>query len=130
KGLPAVPKLFFGFVDVRDVAELQVKAMETPAAGGKRFLASAGTLSLLQAANIVRPAFPAYAAKLPRYELPDWLVRLLTPFDRRLAGNVGLLGLAREADASAGEALLGRKFIPAAEAIRAMATSLIAQKLV
>ena len=37
--MPAVPQLGFTFVDVRDVADLHIRAMTDPAAGGQRFIA-------------------------------------------------------------------------------------------
>ena len=40
KGMPAMPRLGFSFVDVRDVADLEIRAMTDPAAGGKRFIAT------------------------------------------------------------------------------------------
>ena len=39
-GMPGVPRLGFSFVDVRDVAELELAAMTAPAAGGERFIAT------------------------------------------------------------------------------------------
>ncbi|HSD24861.1 MAG TPA: NAD-dependent epimerase/dehydratase family protein, partial [Solirubrobacterales bacterium] len=36
KGLPGVPRLGFNFVDVRDVADLEIRAMTSPDAGGQR----------------------------------------------------------------------------------------------
>jgi dihydroflavonol-4-reductase len=43
------PRLSFGVVDVRDVAELHVLAITHPAAVGERFIASAGdAISLLE----------------------------------------------------------------------------------
>ena len=41
-GMPAAPRLVFGVVDVRDVADLHLRAMSNPAAKGERFLAAAG----------------------------------------------------------------------------------------
>jgi dihydroflavonol-4-reductase len=41
KGMPGVPRLGFSFVDVRDVADLQIRAMRAPEAAGERFLARA-----------------------------------------------------------------------------------------
>src|SRR5215210_4376540 len=38
-GMPAMPRLGFNFVDVRDVADLQLRAMASPDAGGERFIA-------------------------------------------------------------------------------------------
>ena len=40
--VPGCPDLWFGGVDVRDVADLHLKAMTDPAARGERFLATAG----------------------------------------------------------------------------------------
>jgi dihydroflavonol-4-reductase len=37
-----VPKLYFGVVDVRDVADLHIRAMTHPSTKGERFLAVAG----------------------------------------------------------------------------------------
>ena len=40
--MPGCPRLSFGLVDVRDVADLHLRAMTHPAAKGERFLAVAG----------------------------------------------------------------------------------------
>ncbi|HEY1885654.1 MAG TPA: aldehyde reductase, partial [Roseiarcus sp.] len=40
--MPGCPDLWFGVVDVRDVADLHLKAMTAPAARGERFLATGG----------------------------------------------------------------------------------------
>jgi nucleoside-diphosphate-sugar epimerase len=128
--VPAAPRIGFGIVDVRDVAELHVRAMEAPDAGGRRFLASAGSLSFIEAAKILRAAFPAYAGKIPRFELPDWVVRLYALFDADVRSNLDSLGVVKRFDARAAEALLGHPFVPAAEAVLATARSLIERKLV
>ena len=128
--VPMLPKISFGIVDVRDVAELQIKAMETPEAGGKRFITTGGLLSLKGAADALRQALPERAAKIPRYELPDWLVRLIAPFNPQLRAYAGSLGIVKKIDNRAGEALLGHPFVTPGEAAIAMGRSLIAQKLV
>ena len=38
--MPAIPRLGYSFVDVRDVADLQISAMSAPAAAGERLLAA------------------------------------------------------------------------------------------
>ncbi len=54
-GMPACPRLSFGVVDVRDVADLHLRAMTHPAANGERFLAVAGgAVSLLDVATILK----------------------------------------------------------------------------
>jgi nucleoside-diphosphate-sugar epimerase len=76
-GVPACPRLYFGVVDVRDVADLHVRAMTHPAAKGERFLAVAGDcMSILDIARVLRRRMGASAKKVPRFQLPDWLVRI------------------------------------------------------
>ena len=79
---------------------------------------------------MLRPAFPAYSRKLPRFRAPNWLVRILGLFDKDVRGNLGELGVFKRGDTSDAAALLGRPFIPANEAVIETARSLIAQKLV
>jgi len=75
--VPACPRLYFGVVDVRDVADLHIRAMTHPAAKGERFLAVAGDcMSILDMAKVLRQRMGASAAKVPRFQLPDWLVRI------------------------------------------------------
>ncbi|MEO1137600.1 MAG: NAD-dependent epimerase/dehydratase family protein, partial [Pseudomonadota bacterium] len=54
---PALPPAFYPIVDVRDVAALHVKALQTPETGGRRLIAAADTLSLKGVADILREAF-------------------------------------------------------------------------
>ncbi|MFE6960142.1 SDR family oxidoreductase [Streptomyces sp. NPDC057696] len=73
--MPVVPPVYFGVVDVRDVADLHVRALTHPAAAGERFLASDGpAISLLQLARILREHLGDAAALAPTRELtPDEL---------------------------------------------------------
>lgn len=127
---PAVPRFSFGIVDVRDIAALHLNAMVATGACGHRFLASAGTLSLLDLARALRQRFPSYTGKIPRFVVPDWVTRLYARFDRDLRDNVGSLGISRPLDASRAESLLGRPFIAPADAAAATAQSLIDMRLV
>ena len=75
--MPGVPRLYFGVVDVRDVADLHVRAMTHPAAKGKRFLAVAGDfMSMLDIAKVLKSRMGASAKRVPTRELPNWLVRI------------------------------------------------------
>lgn len=89
----AVPKVDSGYVDVRDVARLHILAMTAPQANGERFLATTGeTLSMLDVANVLRDAFPAFASQLPTKELPNAVVKaaaLANPMLKMVAGLVG-----------------------------------------
>ncbi|MFD3477116.1 SDR family oxidoreductase [Streptomyces sp. NPDC058695] len=71
--MPVVPPVHFGVVDVRDVADIHVRALTHPAAAGERFLASNGpAISFLQLAQILREHLGEAAARVPTRELtPD-----------------------------------------------------------
>ena len=125
--LPAAARISFSIIDVRDVAAAHVAAMRTP--GGRRIPIANGERSLMQMADVLRAALPERAGKMPRFEVPDWLVRLVAFVDSDIRGNVGELGVLKRVDGSPAAALLGRQLIGADEAIVASARSLIAQGL-
>jgi nucleoside-diphosphate-sugar epimerase len=91
--VPGCPRLYFGVVDVRDVADLHLRAMIDPAAKGERFLAVAGNcLSILDIARVLRRRMGASARKVPTLQLPDWLVRVVAwvdPVARQLRPELG-----------------------------------------
>jgi len=75
--MPGVPRLYFGVVDVRDVADLHLRAMTHPAAKGERFLAVSGDfLSMLGIAKILKRRLGPAAKRVSARQLPNWLVRL------------------------------------------------------
>ncbi|HQZ11727.1 MAG TPA: aldehyde reductase [Devosia sp.] len=127
--LPATARVAMVSIDVRDVAALHVKAMETPAAGGHRYPMGNGTYTLAQMADILRDAFPERARKIPKVEVPDWVARLFAKFDADMRGNIGELGTHKTTDAVDAKALLGRPFISGEEMFVATARSAISQGL-
>lgn len=128
--LPAVARINLIVADVRDVAAAHVAAMVSPEARGHRYPMGSATLSMLELANLLRAAFPDRAGKMPRFEAPDWVVRLFAAFDKDARGNRGELGSLKLADSSAVEALLGRRLIAAPDSTVEAGRSLIAQGLV
>ena len=73
--VPAMPKLSFGLVDVRDVADLHIRAMTDPAAKGERFLAIAGDYVWMRdIAKLLKARLGKAAARVPTRQLPNWLV--------------------------------------------------------
>lgn len=128
--VPAAPKMSFSIVDVRDVAAAQLAAMTAPEAAGKRHILADREMTILELARSLRPHFPALANRLPRFELPNWLVRLVGLVDRQIASNTHELGNVRRVDGSSGRTLLARPMIGAADAALATAQSLIAHGLV
>jgi dihydroflavonol-4-reductase len=105
--LPGLPRLYFGAVDVRDVADLHIRAMTHPAAAGERFLAVAGDfLSLLDVAKVLKTRMGAWAKKVPTRELPDWLVRLASLFDPAVKQITPELGKSKNATSEKAQRLL------------------------
>jgi hypothetical protein len=84
----------------------------------------------MEIAKVLQQTFPERARKLPRVELPDWLVRLYAPFDREIQGNLCELGYVRRTDALDAKALLGRPLVPDEDTITDTARSIIARQLV
>jgi len=83
--MSVVPRQRFGVADVRDVADLHIRAMATPEAAGKRFLALADgpTISYLQLAQILRDRLGPLAERVPTEEAPgDELPDLVIHNDR------------------------------------------------
>ncbi len=103
-----VPRASIGVVDVRDVADLHVRAMTVPAAAGERFLAVAGDpISYLEMARVVAAAAPEVAAAVPSRTVPDWIVRTSARFNPSLRPVAAGLGTPRVADAQKARRMLG-----------------------
>jgi len=128
--LPAVPRIRMIVVDVRDVAALHVAAMLEPSAGGRRFPVGNGTYSLMEISDMLRRSIPERAGKLPRFELPDWVTRLVSPFDAEIRANLFELGYRRTTEARDAQALLRRALVPAEETMAQTGRTAIEQKLV
>ena len=80
--LPGCPRMSFGAVDVRDVADLHIRAMTHPAAKGERFLATAGDfISFLDLAKMLKDRMGDAARRVPTRQLPDWVLHLAALFD-------------------------------------------------
>ena len=90
---PGCPKLWFGVVDVRDVADLHIRAMTDPAAKGDRFLAVSGDfMSVQEIAQVLKSRMGVWAKRVPTLRLPNWLVRLAAlqqPLVRQITPELG-----------------------------------------
>ncbi|HEY7284489.1 MAG TPA: aldehyde reductase [Vicinamibacterales bacterium] len=126
KGAPGCPRLYFGVVDVRDVADLHLRAMTHPAAKGERFIATSGdAMSMLDIARVLKARLGSAASKVPTRQLPDWLVRLVARFDPRMRQLLPLLGQVRNATSAKAQRVLGWTPRPREDAIVATAESLL-----
>jgi nucleoside-diphosphate-sugar epimerase len=60
---PALPPVHYPVVDVCDLAELHIRAMASPGAGGRRLIGAADTLSMSEMGQILRNTFPDLCPK-------------------------------------------------------------------
>ena len=124
--MPGCPKLYFGAVDVRDVADLHLRAMTDPAAKGERFLAVSGDfISMLEVGNILRDRMGMQARKVPTRELPNWLVRIASLRDPAVKQILPELGKRRNATNAKARRVLGWTPRTREDAIAATAESLV-----
>ncbi len=126
--LPGAPRLYFGVVDVRDVAGMQIKAMTAPEARGERFLAVAGEpVSIHDMAVILRQGMGEKAAKAANLrQIPDWLIRVMSLFNPLAREAMPRLGIRAAASNAKAREMLGWQFRSTEEAIVASGESLVA----
>src|SRR5438445_7042670 len=124
--LPGAPRLYFGVVDVRDVADLHIRAMTHSAAKGERFLAVAGDfMSMLDIAKVLKTRMGAAGKKAPTRELPNWLVRIAALRDPAIRLILPELGKLKNASNEKAKRLLGWTPRSNEESIVATAESLV-----
>ena len=104
--MPALPKAATNLVDVRDVADLHLEAMTSPAAAGERFIAVAGPPMLFPEIAAVMKQTP-YGAKVPTKTIPDWVIRGGAPFVGRFKEIKPLLNRRQPASNEKAERVLG-----------------------
>jgi len=127
---PGLPNFGFSYVDVRDVADLHLRAMTNPNAAGQRFIAASDFIWYPEAADMLRQTLGTAAKKIPSWRLPDWLVRLVALFDSDVKAAVDVLSVRAEYNTAKARDTLGWAPRPAREAILDCARSLIELGLV
>ena len=128
--LPGCPKLYFGIVDVRDVADLHIRAMTDPAAKGERFLAVSGDfMAIKEIAQVLRSRLGDAAKRVPTREIPNWMVKLSSLFDPAVRQITPELGKHKNATGEKAKRLLGWNPISREDALVATAESLVRLKL-
>jgi len=127
--MPGLPHMAFPIVDVRDVADLHIRAMESDAANGKRFVCVNGTLWMEDIAKLLKKEFPEEAKKAPTRVLPKYMLRIAALLGQFPKAGLRELGLNRQGDNTLARNLLGWNPRGPEEAIVATAQSLIDLKL-
>jgi len=104
--MPAVPPIGMNVCDVRDVADVHVKALLSGADGG-RYIVSSGNILLTDLPDRIRASHPAWPVKTRR--APWLLMKLYSYFDGQAASLLGKWRLETHYDAAPAAALLGRE---------------------
>ena len=123
--IPGLPGFGWSIVDVRDIADLHLRAMETPGAADQRFIGSGDFVTMADMAAILKATLGARAAKVPTRRLPDVVVRLVGLFDKEVRGQLFELGKVRRPSSRKAMEQLGWAPRPARETIAATGESLI-----
>jgi nucleoside-diphosphate-sugar epimerase len=124
--MPGCPRLRFGVVDVRDVADLHIRAMTNPAAKGERFLAVAGDFMWIrEIAEVLKARMGALAKRVPTRQLPNWLVRIAAIADPAVKQIIPELGKSKNATNEKARRVLGWALRSREDALVATAESLL-----
>jgi nucleoside-diphosphate-sugar epimerase len=121
---PAAPRIRFPVTDVRDVVAAHVEAAFQPEAVGKRYLVGEGQLRLYELGRILAREFPDLRSKVPKFELPDVAVRMLSIFDKRMRTILPELGEQKDYTNERIKTDLGLRLRSADEAVTAAVRSL------
>jgi nucleoside-diphosphate-sugar epimerase len=124
--VPGLPRLGFNVVDVRDVADLHIRAMTDPKAAGERFVAAGNFAWMADMADLMRARLGEDAKKVPARRVPDFVLRLAGVFDKELASVTPNLGHKHDFSSAKAQSLLGWRPRPTEETVLDTARSLIA----
>ncbi|RFZ75701.1 aldehyde reductase [Lacrimispora amygdalina] len=125
--MKAIPNIPLNVVDVRDVADLHIRAMTNPDANGQRFIASAdGQISMPEIAALLKNKKPNVAKKVSAKTLPNWVIYSGALFNKQAKEGVLLLRMSRNVSNKKAKKILGwTPFSNNEEAILASINSMI-----
>ena len=105
-----IPNLPLNIVDVRDVADLHIRAMTNPDANGQRFIASAdGQISMLEIATLLKNKKPHIAKKISSVKIPNWVIFLAALFNKQANEAALFLRMSRNVSNEKAKKVLGWK---------------------
>ncbi|HET8639309.1 MAG TPA: NAD-dependent epimerase/dehydratase family protein [Solirubrobacterales bacterium] len=125
KGVPGAPRIGFSVVDVRDVADLHLRAMTAPEAGGERFIAATRFMWMAEVAAVLRERLGPDAARVPKRQAPDFAVRVMGIFDPSVRVMTSQLGKRLDLSSEKAQSLLGWSPRPVEETVADCAESLL-----
>ena len=125
---PMVPMLDFPVVDVRDVAEMHLRAAERTEVAGMRILAVAGNMTMPAMAAELKRIYPK--RRIATSVAPRFVLRLLALFDPQIRAILPSLGQSHPMSNARARAVLGMRFTSPEGALRASAEWLVTQQQV
>jgi dihydroflavonol-4-reductase len=125
--VPGLPRFGFNIVDVRDVADLHIRAMTAPDAAGQRFIAAGDYAWMAELAAMLKAGLQGPGAeKIPTRKVPDIVLRLASIFDKDLRFVTPSLGHRHDYTSKKAQDLLGWRPRPTRDTVLDTANSLIA----
>ncbi len=108
---PAAPRFSVMISHVKDIAKAHVLSLKNKKAEGRRLIVGSGVRSILELSKIMAKNIPSHAKKLPKKELPNFMVKLISYVDSSAKNLVPDLGLRMQTDSTYAEEILEMKFI-------------------
>lgn len=127
---PRAPKWSCLISDAKDTAKAHIACIDNSEVGGRRLIIGKEVKKLIDACQILAEAMPDCEKKLPKKEIPNIMVKLISLFDSSAKTMIPDLGIHMETDTSYSEKLLGFKFKPAKDSIIECGKSIIRLKLI
>lgn len=120
---PLVPRLGFAVVDVRDIAQMHVRALQRDESIGYRFIGAERFVWMVDIAKALKVEYPD--RRISTREAPDWLLRIFGLFDKTVKGILPQLGHETPIDNTQAAEVLGIEFIDTRQTIKTTAACLI-----
>ena len=127
---PGAPKFAVLISDVKDIAKAHVACIRNKKVGGRRLIVGKEVKKLVELSQLIAEAMPEYAKKLPKRELPNLMVKLISYLDSSAKMMIPDLGILMQTNTSYAEELLGFKFKPAKDCMAENAKSVVRLGLV
>lgn len=123
---PMLPDIGFAVVDVRDVAEVHLRALQTISAAGKRFPCVSGMMTLPDMGKILKKSYPN--RRIATRTAPTFILRFMARYDPQIRAILPELGQSHPVSNHRTRTDLDMRFISSEGALRASADWLIAHK--
>ena len=127
---PGAPKFAVLISDVKDIAKAHVACIGNTKVGGRRLIVGKEVKKLVELSHLMAEAMPEYEKKLPKKELPNFMVKLISYIDSSAKTMIPDLGIMMQTDPTYAEKLLGFEFKPAKDCMAENAKSVVRLGLV